>query len=185
MIIVVIVVFIYTGFYMDMSTVAGVTNTVGVFGAGSTYAQVALVAGFVGGLAGLLGVDLGVLGKVLTVVALAYGVYHIATQGVNTFMQGVNAANTLLQIPVVVTSLTHTNGPLDDLQNRVAQQAQQLEEAEDEEEEMTGDSVSGGLLIMGSSIPVDSYYDMALGNLNQYNLMYEDPYDYSKYFKTA
>lgn len=148
--------------------------------------EIVITAGsYVSAAAGLLGIDMGVLGYIFAVASLAYGIYNIATNGINTAMQGVNAANTLLQIPAVITSLTHTNGPLDGLQQRIAQQQQELESEKEEEEELREGAIPGGILMLGSSIPVNAYYDMALGNYDQYGMMYEDPYNFNHYFRTS
>ena len=166
-------------------TVAGVTMTTAtamIIGLGT----IALT------FASLAGVDLGIFGVVAAAALAVVGGYALLAS-TNTMSVGLTQVVMLAKdvLGVVVKAndyfFSRTMEHLTKQQNSaLAAQTEELKKAKEELAKLTENSIPGGINMFGSEVPdIDSYYNLAVGDMDQYELMYNYAVDYDSKFKTV
>lgn len=186
----------YVGGQYIVAASAASTATAAVTVAGVTMsATTALVIG-VGTIAltfaSLAGVDLGIFGVVAAAALAVVGGYALLS-ATNTMTVGMTQVVMLSKdiLGVVVKAndyfFNRTMEHLNKQQNSaLSAQTEELKKAKEELNKLTENSIPGGINMFGSEVlDIDSYYDLSVGDIDQYELMYNFAVDYDSKFKTV
>lgn len=166
-------------------TVAGVTMT-------TTTALIIGLGTIALTFASLAGVDLGIFGVVAAAALAVVGGYALLAS-TNTMTVGMTQVVMLSKdiLGVVVKAndyfFSRTMEHLNKQQNSaLSAQTEELKKAKEELNKLTENSIPGGINMFGSEVPdIDSYYDLSVGDMDQYELMYNYAVDYDSKFKTV
>lgn len=140
----------------------------------------------------LAGVDLGIFGIVAAAALAVVGGYALLAS-TNTMSVGLTQVVMLAKdvLGVVVKAndyfFNRTMEHLTKQQNSaLTAQTEELKKTKEELAKLTENSIPGGINMFGSEIPdIDSYYDLSVGDMDQYELMYNFAVDYDSKFKTV
>lgn len=138
------------------------------------------------------GIDLGIFGVVAAAALVVVGGYALLS-ATNTMSVGLTQVVMLAKdvLGVVVKANDYFfNRSMEHLSKQqnsaLAAQTEEIKKAKEELAKLTENSVPGGINMFGSEVPdIDSYYDLAVGDMDQYELMYNYAVDYDSKFKTV
>ena len=137
------------------------------------------------------GIDLGIFGVVAAAALVVVGGYALLAS-TNTMTVGMTQVVMLSKdiLGVVVKAndyfFSRTMEHLNKQQNSaLTAQTEELKKAKEELAKLTENSIPGGINMFGSEVPdIDSYYELSVGDMDQYELMYNFAVDYDSKFKT-